>query len=532
MNATIVSILLGVFLAGILLFVLGRRGRRLNSHPQCKWCGFDLQGVYPESVTCPECGAGLKRKGAVRMGVRNRMPLVMALGVVVALLPLAPLFTVLYAAFTGTNLAKYTPTGVLLWQTKVASPALNKQIAEELIDRLIKKQLDKTQAKAVGDRVLDIQGDRNAQWDDVWGDVIERLNLNGDLSKEQQARFRKQSAVLTLRARAVVRAGDTLPISVKLASNRIGANSQLLAVAMLDSAKIGDTSLKKPSAITSTVFRGGAMPASSVYFYLYGPKLNAGWTMSQPQEQVVTINVPRATEPGTFTLNATLRCIVSDAQSGWGNTRSKAGDPDASDFTITQQITVLAPDAEPVKLTTPTPEAEKELTELLKQTNLQANVSASQSFIPLLSPVSVSRSISGQLTVDKPKTPFAFDVFVRLRDKEYSIGQIASAPAAQRQGGYWGGYAGNGQLSYYLAAELPTLQRSDKAIDLIFRPSTKAALRTADLVEIYGKEIVFKDFPLTRNTDQSIQSTGTVTTTVVDDTAEPKTEPEPKDDKK
>jgi hypothetical protein len=167
--------------------------------------------------------------------------------------------------------------------------------------------------------------------------------------------------------------------------------------------------------------------------------------------------------------------------------------------------------------------------------NLGATVAASQSLLPIFGTVSVSRTVSGQITISKPKTPFAFDVFIRIRGKETKLGEIASAPVAQNGvARAWSGYAGGNQMSYYFAAEVPNLQRSDKVADLVFRPSTKAALNTAELVEIYGAEIVLKDFPLPRNTDGTFTTTttGTATTTSDDDSTDKKTDPEKKDEKK
>ncbi|MFT3683753.1 MAG: hypothetical protein QM783_02305 [Phycisphaerales bacterium] len=91
MSTTALLILIGILLAGVVMVVLGRRGRKLNNHPQCRWCGFDLEGVYPQTPTCPECGAGLKRQNAVRMGVRRRSIPVMVVGVLLVAVPLAPL---------------------------------------------------------------------------------------------------------------------------------------------------------------------------------------------------------------------------------------------------------------------------------------------------------------------------------------------------------------------------------------------------------------------------------------------------------
>ncbi|MCU0689567.1 MAG: hypothetical protein MUE97_07505 [Phycisphaerales bacterium] len=112
MSLWVLLMLCAVVVLSIALIALGRRGRRINDHPQCTWCGFDLVGVYPGVVTCPECGAGLARKHGpptVRMGVRVRRPVLIGVGVAGVLLPLLPLGVITVAAVTGASVAKHLP---------------------------------------------------------------------------------------------------------------------------------------------------------------------------------------------------------------------------------------------------------------------------------------------------------------------------------------------------------------------------------------------------------------------------------------
>lgn len=73
---TLISILIGmsvglaVLAGGLVMF--GRRGKRINDHPVCRRCGFDLIGHDPRPPRCPECGAELTKVRAVRTGARRR----------------------------------------------------------------------------------------------------------------------------------------------------------------------------------------------------------------------------------------------------------------------------------------------------------------------------------------------------------------------------------------------------------------------------------------------------------------------------
>src|SRR5260221_12700728 len=66
--------------ASILAILLAFRGRRIDAHPICRKCGFDLFGLPPTSHNCPECGRDLTRKRAARIGHRRRLKTLLLLG--------------------------------------------------------------------------------------------------------------------------------------------------------------------------------------------------------------------------------------------------------------------------------------------------------------------------------------------------------------------------------------------------------------------------------------------------------------------
>ena len=114
MTAKMFLWLVAAILAGVVLIAAGLRGRRVNRNPCCRQCGFDLTGVLPAGVTCPECGAGVKLAKYVRIGQRRRLYPLIVLGVPMAILPLMPLSIVLFTTMTRTDLGKYKPMPLLL----------------------------------------------------------------------------------------------------------------------------------------------------------------------------------------------------------------------------------------------------------------------------------------------------------------------------------------------------------------------------------------------------------------------------------
>src|SRR5690242_13672777 len=67
-----------LYLAGLLvifgafLLIRGLRGRKIDDHPLCRRCGFDLIGLPHDVKTCSECGADVSSPRAVRIGHRRR----------------------------------------------------------------------------------------------------------------------------------------------------------------------------------------------------------------------------------------------------------------------------------------------------------------------------------------------------------------------------------------------------------------------------------------------------------------------------
>ena len=73
-----------VAVAGLALAAIGLRGRRVDAHPHCRRCGYDLAGT-PDATVCTECGRDLTaerrhrghlrgRRGELRRPTRRRPP--------------------------------------------------------------------------------------------------------------------------------------------------------------------------------------------------------------------------------------------------------------------------------------------------------------------------------------------------------------------------------------------------------------------------------------------------------------------------
>ncbi|MCZ6852211.1 MAG: hypothetical protein O7F17_11270, partial [Planctomycetota bacterium] len=74
------------FCVGLALLWIGLHGKRINNHPWCRKCKYDLVGSPEVPAICPECGVSLKKQRSVRIGQRCKRPAFSALGTVVLIL--------------------------------------------------------------------------------------------------------------------------------------------------------------------------------------------------------------------------------------------------------------------------------------------------------------------------------------------------------------------------------------------------------------------------------------------------------------
>lgn len=516
MSIAMFLVMVAVAGAGVLLLWLALRGRRINDHPTCRWCGFDLLGVFPAGVTCPECGAGLKRAKAVRMGARRKMWLTAGLATLMIVLPGAALGLAFFAAVTGTDLYKHMPLGVILWQARYATPASERAIADEVYGRMVAKALSKEQAASAVDVALEFQGDLNHPWQDAWGTVVERADLDGVLSDEQRSRWQRQAAVLEIEARPRVRAGDVIPVRVRVKESRVGPSENLAAMLWSGQHMLGGMEAKLAAREGGVPWLFGPSGRADMLgaVYLMGSKFNAG-TFGMPMAVAMGVTCPEGLAPGKYSLSVGIILSPTDA-SGRGvfalPTKPKADDAKVARPVLTCQVEVVPKDTQTVTAVAPTPELEAALAKALVPPHAQlmgtmTTMVSGPSVGGMPTPPATSRAKTLSATVDLTNAPVevAFDVFAREGDRQWRVGTITTgnSPEEAGEGGFGAQMAftiGAGlgatpkHLSRGLAGTLGGLQ--GKTIDLIFRPNIEAARRTLDQTRFYNGEIVVKNVRL------------------------------------
>src|SRR4051812_5753200 len=108
---------LAVTAAAAGLVVVAVRGRRVDDHPLCRRCGFDLFGKPADSARCAECGADLTGRRAVRVGRRQPRWRLAALAAVVLALSAGGGGVAGWARVKGVDPNRYKPSWWLSKET-------------------------------------------------------------------------------------------------------------------------------------------------------------------------------------------------------------------------------------------------------------------------------------------------------------------------------------------------------------------------------------------------------------------------------
>ncbi len=148
-----------VLLTAVAMLWVGLRGRRVDDHPICRNCGFDLFGRPEGSLRCAECGAELLLRRAIVQGRRVRRRWMIAVGVLLLGIGLSVGGGDGYAAYAISDLQPHKPIWWLISEMNGSDAKARNAAVAELSRRLAAGQLARRQSDAAVDAMLDIQAD-------------------------------------------------------------------------------------------------------------------------------------------------------------------------------------------------------------------------------------------------------------------------------------------------------------------------------------------------------------------------------------
>jgi predicted RNA-binding Zn-ribbon protein involved in translation (DUF1610 family) len=432
MSGIFYFIFAGVALLGWRIFARGRRGRRIDDHPVCVRCKFDLTGRPADSYKCPECGSNLHVRSAIEIGNRQRREGLFYTGMAIALLGAIPLMTLICLSMMSVDPIRLKPFWWLLRDAAEDTGYAQKQECNEIYFRVKNSKLSLDDDQKVVNVALKLQADLRKQWNPLWGDIIEAIQSQGKLSAADWKTYLAQDQPATFEVRPKVARGD--PIPFRLAGEVRGATR----LAKLRPSAINIIATV-PGATTQFPSWGGSFGSN---FYLSGfiPLTAASWDHLQPGTQslqMTFLGVASATAANP-TVFGPLNCHAN--------------------WTLLQS-------------------GEKSV-QLYHDEALAAQVQNS-----LSCEIRINYNITIGIKSDGPPIDLAFAVSIRSGSKEWNPSQWPTVIIEKNSHNFFGT-----DSIFSLAPEL-----IGRRADIILRPSIVAAAERVDIDKLLDHEFIIKD---------------------------------------
>ena len=215
-------IVVAVGVVGLLVLLIGLRGKRVDLLPRCRrrWCRYDLSAFidaerpdegYP--VTCPECGHVAQGVREVKWGTRRARKRVAWFGAVVLALSAMVGGVEVYARATNANTLAWMPLWLIL--DRAEHDSLDNAYAHqvELLNRVSRRRIDRGGADRVIAQILEWQTDEAVRWGPL-GDVFAALVRDGYATEADVERFWDNVWLLSVQTRETAVEGEWAPVMV------------------------------------------------------------------------------------------------------------------------------------------------------------------------------------------------------------------------------------------------------------------------------------------------------------------------------
>lgn len=172
--------------------VVAFRGVPVRPKPFCRACRFDLSGLIETVACCPECGADLSRRRAVRRPRRKRSS-VLVVGALALLASGVAAVVLLGVPFVRPGVAtmdSYKPVWLLLAQSEGGAGL---HAREELLRRALDPNASDALLGRLAARALEVQGDTKREWTSEWAQMLGRAEERGVLDEMGRRRYRSQA---------------------------------------------------------------------------------------------------------------------------------------------------------------------------------------------------------------------------------------------------------------------------------------------------------------------------------------------------
>ncbi len=211
----VILAVLSASLLGILLLATGWRGRRVNDHPICRRCGFDLSGLPQGADVCSECGANLKARRAIRCGARQRRAGRILLGCMLLLPAAGATGMVGVARARHLDLNPYKPVWWLVSDANNSDTAVHDAAFAELLKRQAAGRLSRSNVRMISRSAIRAQADLTRPWSPQWGMLVQGAHRANMLDADQWQAYAAQTIIAPgFKVRPAVGRGELLSMDL------------------------------------------------------------------------------------------------------------------------------------------------------------------------------------------------------------------------------------------------------------------------------------------------------------------------------
>jgi hypothetical protein len=466
-----------LLIAGTFLLIRGLRGRRIDDHPLCRRCGFDLIGLPADVKNCSECGADVSSPRAIRIGHRKRRAGLASLGAVLIAPVVLGVALLAYMSASNVKWIERAPYWFVARQSRSTVASERDAALTELIRRIHANQLSAQQVKPLTDAALAAQADLSIPWSVGWGDIIEAAHGAGKLPDDDWKQYLVRIPMYTIATRPEVRRGDDLPVRTSQMPARSGRGG--LAYAWTEVSIDDGSDLISPQERVQLRGRNGSAGITAT--------MGGG---SSLHVMLLDQKAAAAAPLGTKHLRLSIKIGVYDNQAAGssGTTPPLATRTDH----LAATWTLVAADAPTIKLVE-RPGARAAVEKSIKISDLSAGGRGGGGGGGRNAWVTMSMSF------DNPPVPLAHKIYLRSKDgsREWPITGIYVKGNASH------GWGTGGDANDF----------DEDVVDVIFRPDAKTALNTIEMTEYWNGEAVVPDVKVKWTSPKpATKPTGPITT--------------------
>lgn len=222
-------------LSGVTLLVMAWRGKRVNSAPLCRKCGFSLHRL--PLLRCPECGSELRGR-AIVYGERQRRPRMMRVAAGLLILCAGAAGLEGWWRAKTVDWMKVKPAWMLSQEARGKNPALVAPALKELTARAARGSINGWVCEGLVTHALEQQDDIFSPWEPLWGDFVETAQTAALVSNKDWSDYVRSAIPFEITTIRVPNASGLINVDLKVGPIRIGSKD--LATIRLDS---GQTAL-------------------------------------------------------------------------------------------------------------------------------------------------------------------------------------------------------------------------------------------------------------------------------------------------